>query len=196
MDGRINGTFEARRAGVAAALSGPAELGVTSGVKLIMNRGIAAALVLIVALGHVGATTRPVVDPARQTAATISQYLRDAHVRAVEFRVNERAESSVRVEDSKEVAELVASLRSALSAGDLHEGKQRHRPTRNTHIRFVVAEGPDVRFNSVGMDMFWAAMSDEEPEWKPAWTNVQTAALTRCFAEYIARLTPATRPTK
>jgi hypothetical protein len=114
----------------------------------------------------------------------------------VEFRVNERAEPSVRVEDPKEVAELVASLRSALASGDLHEGKQRHQPTRNIDIRFVVAEGADVRFISVGMDMFWAAMSDEEPEWKPAWTNLQTAALTRCFAGYVARVTPATRPSK
>jgi hypothetical protein len=196
MDGRINGTFEARRAGVAGALSGTAELGMASGVQSIMNRGIAAAFVLIIALGHVGATTRPAVDPARQTAAAISRFLRNAHVRAVEFRVNERAESAVRVEDPKEVAELGASLRSALAAGDLHEGKQRHRPTRNVYIRFVVAEGADVRFNFVGMDMFWAAMSDEEPEWKPAWTNLQTAALTRCFAGYVARVTAATRPSR
>ena len=157
---------------------------------------IVRAILFVVAMGHVGATTRPVDDPARQVAAELSQYLRDVQVRAVEFRVNEGAEPRVWVEDSKEVAELVASLRTALAAGDLHEGKQRHQPTRNIYIRFVVAEGPDVRFNSVGLDMFWAARSDEEPNWKPRWTNLQTPALTRCFAGYIARLTPVTRPTK
>jgi len=178
------------------AISPAPKLRLTIVVQSVMNRAITGLVLFAVAMGHVGATTRPAGDPARQMASKLSQYLRDAHVRSVEFRVNERAESTVRVEDPKEVAELVASLRSALAAADLHEGKQSHQPTRNIYIRFVVAAGPDVRFNSVGLDMFWAARSDEEPEWKPAWINLQTPALTRCFAEYIARLTPATRPTK
>jgi hypothetical protein len=36
--------------------------------------------------------------------------------------------------------------------------------------------------------MFWATRSDEQPEWKPAWVNLQTPALTRCFAKYLEQI--------
>jgi hypothetical protein len=137
---------------------------------------------------QVGATTRPAADdPAKRLAATLSHYLLDAHVDSVDFTLNREAEPRLHLDDPQQVNALVKSFTGALAA-DLHEGKQIHQPTRTVSIRFRIQDGPDVRLTSVGLDMFWAARSDEQPEWKPAWVNLQTPALTHCFAKYLEQI--------
>jgi hypothetical protein len=161
-----------------------------------MPRSLITLALTAVALVHISATTRPSDDPAKRIAHELREYLKEARVESVEFRLNDETEPRLRLSKRDEIAGVVKSFVEALSADDLQVGKQRHRPSRNVHIRFVVKDGPDVRLNYVGLDMFWATKSDEEPEWKPKWVNLQTAALTKCFRKQIDEVSPTTRPSR
>jgi hypothetical protein len=152
-----------------------------------------ASLVLLAAL-QLGGTTQPSEDPATRLASELARYLDGARVESVVFTLRDaNEEASLKIDQPEAVAEIVKQFRAALVAEDLREGTQRHRPARSIHIRFVVKDGPDVHLKSVGLDMFWAAQGDEEME-KLKWTNLQSPALTNCYAPHFAKLSPTTQP--
>lgn len=138
------------------------------------------------------ATTRPHDDPAKRMAGELSGYLQDAAVESVEFRYSDEAEPRLRLDDRDDVAALVKSFINALAGDDLQEGTQRHRSWPHVRIDFNIKGGPDIRLTYVGVDMFWAARGDEQAEWKPESINLQTPALTNCFAEHMRKLPPPT----
>lgn len=155
-------------------------------VKTVMHRSVMILpLMLLPLVGHVRADTRSGDDPARRLAGELREYLNEARVQAVEFRLNRASEPRLRLSDRDEIAGVVKSFVDALAAEDLQEGMQWHSPARNVFIRFVIEDGPDLLLNSVGLDMFWTARMGVEQEKS---VNIRTPALTECFAGHLRQL--------
>ena len=123
-------------------------------------------------------------DKAKRIAGELARALEDADIQAVEVQVTgPERKNPILVDKSEVVTAIVRAFITALRSDDIREGRQFHQPSRNVLVRFSIPEEPDVRFNYVAMNMFWAKRSDQDTH--SGWTNLQSSALTEAYKSHL-----------